>query len=332
VTFTEPDTRLFGWNPNVTERGTGAVVTVKIATLVAVPPAVVREIVPVVAAVGTVAVTEVAVLVENVAVTPLNLTEVTPVRFVPVMTTLVPTLPLVGVNDVIVGTPVTVKLAALFAVPLGVVTCSGPVVAPTGTVAVIEVAEVTVNVEAAAVLNVTPVVPQKFVPVITTEEPTAPLVGANDVIVAAAAGATVKLAALGVSAAVVSTVIVPVEAPAGTTAVAIVSLEAENVTAAVPPPPLKVTPVGAPADVKPLPVMVTVVPTTPHTGENDVTAAADAGSAATNTPTTPRASASAVARAETFFFGNLIRGSSFLGVVREPCWAPRPVPTTAARP
>ena len=39
----------------------------------------------------------------NVAVTPLNLTEVTPVRFVPVIVTLVPTWPLVGVNDVIVG-------------------------------------------------------------------------------------------------------------------------------------------------------------------------------------------------------------------------------------
>ena len=63
VTLTWPDTRLFCWKPNETVRATGPVVTVKIATLVAVPPGVVREIVPVVAAVGTVAVTEVAVLV-----------------------------------------------------------------------------------------------------------------------------------------------------------------------------------------------------------------------------------------------------------------------------
>ena len=59
--------------------------------------------------------TEVAVLVVNVAVTPLNFTAVTPVRFVPVIVTLVPTGPLVGVNDVIVGPATTVKLVELFA-------------------------------------------------------------------------------------------------------------------------------------------------------------------------------------------------------------------------
>ena len=80
----------------------------------------------------------------NVAVTPLNLTEVTPVRFVPVIVTLVPTSPLVGVKDVMVGPPTTVKSDALFAgPPPEVVTWSGPVVVPTGTVAVICVAELT---------------------------------------------------------------------------------------------------------------------------------------------------------------------------------------------
>ena len=122
----------------------GAVVTVKSVALVAVPPGVVTVILPVVAPDGTVAVTDVAVLVVNVAVTPLNLTAVTPVRFVPVIVTLVPTGPLVGVNDVIVGPATTVKLVALFAGPPPVVvTCSGPVVAPVGTVAVICVAELT---------------------------------------------------------------------------------------------------------------------------------------------------------------------------------------------
>ena len=76
----------------------GAVVTVKSVVLVAVPPGVVTVILPVVAPDGTVAVTEVAVLVVNIAVTPLNLTAVTPVRFVPVIVTLVPTCPLVGVK------------------------------------------------------------------------------------------------------------------------------------------------------------------------------------------------------------------------------------------
>ena len=113
--------RLFCSKPNETVRATGPVVTVKIAALVAVPPGVVTEIVPVVAPVGTVAVTEVAVLVENVAAKPLNLTAVTPVRLVPVMVTLCPTCPVVGENDVIVGTPATVKAKALVAGPPPVV-------------------------------------------------------------------------------------------------------------------------------------------------------------------------------------------------------------------
>ena len=98
-------------------------------------------------------------------------------------------------------------------------------VAPVGTVAVICVAELTVNVVAAVVLNVTPVVPQKFVPVMTTLAPMAPLVGKNDPTVAAAAGATVKVAAL-VPLPSVSTTIsaaVPVD-PTGTAAVSCVSV------------------------------------------------------------------------------------------------------------
>jgi hypothetical protein len=63
----------------------------------------------------------------------LNLTAVAPVRVVPVIVTLVPTGPLVGVKLVIVG--VTVKLLALVAVPPAVVTLSSPVVAAAGTVA-----------------------------------------------------------------------------------------------------------------------------------------------------------------------------------------------------
>ena len=69
------------------------------------------------------------------ALTPLNLTAVAPVKFVPVIVTLVPTGPLAGVKLVIVGAGMTVKLAALVAVPPGVVTFTGPVVAPAGTVA-----------------------------------------------------------------------------------------------------------------------------------------------------------------------------------------------------
>ena len=69
------------------------------------------------------------------ALTPLKITAVAPVKFVPLMVTLVPSGPAVGEKLVIVGALTTVKLFALVAVPLGVVTLTGPVVAPAGTVA-----------------------------------------------------------------------------------------------------------------------------------------------------------------------------------------------------
>jgi hypothetical protein len=71
----------------------------------------------------------------KLALTPLNVTAVAPLKFVPPIVTLVPTGPLVGVTLVIVGGLTTVKLLALVAVPPGVVTLTGPVVAPAGTVA-----------------------------------------------------------------------------------------------------------------------------------------------------------------------------------------------------
>ena len=70
---------------------------------------------------------------------PLKVTAVAPVKLVPVTVTDVPTTPLVGVKLVIAG--VTVKFAALFAVPAGVVTAIRPVVAPVGTATVICVSE-----------------------------------------------------------------------------------------------------------------------------------------------------------------------------------------------
>jgi hypothetical protein len=77
----------------------------------------------------------VAELTVKVALIRLNVTAVAPVKFVPLIVTLVATGPLVGVKPVIVGGLTTVKLLALVAVPPGVVTLSGPVVAPAGTVA-----------------------------------------------------------------------------------------------------------------------------------------------------------------------------------------------------
>ena len=77
-----------------------------------------------------------AELTVKLALVPLNVTAVAPVKAVPVIVTLLPTGPLVGVKLVIVGAlAVTVKLLLLVAVPPGVVTLSGPLVAPLGTVA-----------------------------------------------------------------------------------------------------------------------------------------------------------------------------------------------------
>jgi hypothetical protein len=83
-----------------------AVVTVKLDVLVAVPPGVVTVIVPVVAPVGTVAVIFVSELTMKAAVTPLNLTEVAPVKFVPLIVTVDPTGPDIGENEVMVGAEV----------------------------------------------------------------------------------------------------------------------------------------------------------------------------------------------------------------------------------
>jgi hypothetical protein len=148
------------------------VVTVNLWALVAVPPGVVTEIFPVVAPVGTVAVIFVAELTENdVALTPLNFTDVVvnpvPLKFVPLIVTDVPTGPLVGENEEIVGAgtvvEVTVKTEELVAVPSGVVTLIGPVVAPAGTCAVIFVNPFTPNV-ADVPLNVTAVASFRSVP------------------------------------------------------------------------------------------------------------------------------------------------------------------------
>jgi hypothetical protein len=95
----------------------------------------------------------------------------------------------------------TVKFAALAIVPPGVVTEIFPVVAPVGTVAVICVAEFTVNDVALVVLNFTELVvkvapltvPLKFVPVIVTDVPTGPKVGVNELIVGAGTGFTVNV-------------------------------------------------------------------------------------------------------------------------------------------
>jgi hypothetical protein len=239
-------------------------VTRKDRELVAVPAGVVTLIDPVRAAAGTFAVSELPDTTVNVALAPPNVTLVVPVKFVPVIVTFVPTGPLVGVNDPIVGaggtTVVTVKAFALVAVPPGVVTAIGPVVAPPGTVAESAVSDTTVN-DAVAPPKVTRVVPVKLVPAIVTFVPTVPLVGAKEEMVGAG-GVTVNAPVLVAVPPGAVTLIVPVDAPLGTFAVSDVSETTVN-DALVPPNLTLVVPV------KLVPVIVTFVPTTPLVGAND---------------------------------------------------------------
>jgi hypothetical protein len=130
--------------PGVKDVMVGAGITVKLVAEVAVPVGVAIVITPVVAVFGTVAVTCVAEFTKKVvAALPLNATCEASERFVPVMTTTVPTGPMMGVKLVIVGGTPTVNGVAEVAVPAGVVTVMVPVVVPAATVAVIWVAEFT---------------------------------------------------------------------------------------------------------------------------------------------------------------------------------------------
>lgn len=124
---------------------TGAGMTVKLVALVALPPAVVTATAPVVAPPGTVAVICVGLTTLKDAGVPLNVTELAPSKAEPVRVTEVPTGPEAGRIPEMVGAGMRVKLAGLAALPPGVVTEMVPVVAPTGTVAVICVAETTLK-------------------------------------------------------------------------------------------------------------------------------------------------------------------------------------------
>lgn len=146
------------------------------------------EIDPFGAPAGTVVVILVELTTVKVAAVPLNLTEVVPVKLVPVRVTEVPARPEDGVKDEIVGAPavdplVTVNEAELVPVPPEFVTETLPVVVPVGTVAVIWVALTTVNDVAVFPLNFTAVTPTKLVPLIVTTVPIGPDVGVNELTV-----------------------------------------------------------------------------------------------------------------------------------------------------
>ncbi len=170
--------------------------TVKLVELVTVTPLVPTEIVPLTAPAGTVEVILIGVEVVTTASVPLNLTMLlagVALKFVPEMVMVAPIAPLSGLKPEMVGDGSTVKLPALEMVTLLVVTVIGPVPAPTGTVVVMLVALELVTI-AGTPLNVTLGVPVKFVPVMVTVAPTAPLVGLKAAMVGEAS--TVKLVAL----------------------------------------------------------------------------------------------------------------------------------------
>jgi hypothetical protein len=153
-----------------------------------------------------------------------------------------------------------VKSSELVPVPLGVVTAIGPVVASSGTVALILVAESTVNV-ADVPSNFTDVAPVRAVPEIVTDVPNVPLGGEKDEI-AGAGTVTVKFVLLVSVPSGVVTLIGPVVDPLGTSAV----IRSDESTVKVALVPWNFTAV---APSKFVPSIFTDVPTGPLLGENE---------------------------------------------------------------
>ena len=257
--------------PEVTDKFVilGVGTTVKFTPLLATPPAAVTTTLPVVAPLGTVAVMLLAPqLVIVVALVPLNFTLPFPTlgpKLDPAITIDDPTAPVFGVNDVMLGAPVTVNVTPALATPPAAVTTTLPVVAPLGTVAVMLLAPQLVIVVALVPLNFTfpfPRLGPKFDPAITIDDPTAPVFGVNDVMLGAAV--TVKVTPLLGEPTVTTTL--PVVAPGGTVAV---MLEAPQlvVVAVVP---LNLTVLDPLVDPKLDPAITMDDPTAPVFGVSDV--------------------------------------------------------------
>ena len=149
------------------------------------PPAVVTATFPV-PPIPTVAVIFVSELIINeLACIPPKLIAVAPLKFVPVIFTIVPDPPVVGVNPVTMGAGINVN-PACDAFPKGVVTFMLPD-APGPTTAVMVVALTTVKEVAATPPKLTAEAPVKLVPVIVTVLAAPALVGVKSVIAGGAA-------------------------------------------------------------------------------------------------------------------------------------------------
>ena len=240
-------------------------VTVNELALVPVPVTVVTLIGPDVPPDGTAAVICPSLsTVNEVADVPLNFTVLAPVKPVPLMVILAPTVPAPGAKPDTVGAGPTTKFVPLDPVPVAAVTEIAPVVAPTGTAAVIEVSlqlEIEVAFVAPKATVLVPCGEPKPVPVMTTDVPTGPPSGLKLVTVGAAP--TTKLVPLIPVPVAVVTEIAPEIAPAGTGIVIEVSSHAVAPVAVVLLNFTVLVPCEAP---KPVPVMVTEVPTGPPDG------------------------------------------------------------------
>jgi len=212
----------------------GVASTVKSELLDTVMPFNVIVIFPVVAPEGTVVLMLVDVAAVTTLVTPLNLITLLAavvLKFVPAMLTTAPGAPLSGVKLTIDGVGRIEKLPELVIVTPLVVTETGPVEVPAGTVTVMDVAVEAVTVAATPLKDTALFVGVilKFVPLIVTVAPTAPDEGLRLVMVGR--GNTEKLDALVMVMPFTVTEILPVVAPVGTVVVILVVVD--DVTTAV---------------------------------------------------------------------------------------------------
>ena len=139
-------------------------------------------------------------------------------KFVPARKTSAPMEPVAGVKPVTTGASAgsTVKLLPLTAIPPGVTSEIGPVLALEGIpVTVICVGELTLKLSSGTPLRRIRVVPVRFVPVMTKAPPGAPWLGVKPAMVGAAWAVTVKFGLLVATPPGVTTLIGPVDTPEG---------------------------------------------------------------------------------------------------------------------
>lgn len=246
----------------------GVLSTIKLLRLLVEAKLNSTEIGPVVASTGTVVVRLVAVAAVTVAWMPLNFTRLSSgieLKSVPIIVTVVPSMPTVGVNPIIVKDGITVKLLVLEIVTPFTVTEIFPEVAPSGTVTVM------LDAVEAVVIAGTPLkltilsdgVVLKFVPSIVIVVPTVALDGLNEVMVGD--GSTTKFVELCTVTPLTVTETFPVVAPAGTVVVILVE-ERAVITAGLL---LKKDTWLLPGiGLKFTPLMVTTAPTAPLEGVN----------------------------------------------------------------